>query len=66
MKYFLEPSGVVYLAAKSYYFGVGGSVVEFREFVITDGYFDVNEVASFGSGHSSQDNLNVVCETQSL
>ena len=48
VKYFLEPSGVVYLAAKSYYFGVGGSVAEFREFVITDGYFDVNEVASFG------------------
>lgn len=48
VKYFLEPSGVVCLAAKSYYFGVGGSVAEFREFIITDGYFDVTEVASFG------------------
>lgn len=48
LKYFLQPSGVVYLAAKSYYFGVGGSVAEFQEFVSTDGYFDVDEVAAFG------------------
>lgn len=48
LKYFLEPSGVVYLAAKSYYFGVGGSVAEFQEFVTSDGFFDVNEVADFG------------------
>ena len=48
LKYFLQPSGVVYLAAKSYYFGVGGSVAEFQEFVSTDGYFDVEEVAAFG------------------
>lgn len=49
LKYFLDPSGgVVYLAAKSYYFGVGGSVAEFREFVSSDGYFDVLKVATFG------------------
>lgn len=49
LKYFLDPSGgVVYLAAKSYYFGVGGSVAEFQEFVSSDRYFDVQEVATFG------------------
>ena len=42
LKYLLRPKeGVVYVAAKSYYFGVGGSVSSFIELVKQDGYFNV-------------------------
>ncbi|CAH1785991.1 unnamed protein product [Owenia fusiformis] len=40
----LQPDGVVYLAAKSYYFGVGGSVGQFKEYVREAGVFDVETV----------------------
>ncbi|XP_035908733.1 histidine protein methyltransferase 1 homolog isoform X2 [Anopheles stephensi] len=35
----LEPEGVVYLAAKTYYFGVGGGVRLFEQAIDTDGRF---------------------------
>ena len=50
MKHFLvEMDGLVFVAAKAYYFGVGGSVSEFLEFVQKDGYFRVQSVIEHGS-----------------
>ena len=50
MKHFLvETDGLVFVAAKAYYFGVGGSVSEFLEFVQKDGYFSVQSVIKHGS-----------------
>ena len=44
LKQLVNPEkGVVFLAAKSYYFGVGGSVQMFQELVESDGYFNVHE-----------------------
>ena len=43
LKTLLHPeTGVVFVAAKSYYFGVGGSVQQFLELVERDGYFEVS------------------------
>ena len=49
MKYFLvREGGVVLVAAKAYYFGVGGSVAEFVQFVEKDGHFVVQSVEQKG------------------
>lgn len=51
LKKLLHPvTGVVFLAAKSYYFGVGGSVQQFMELVASDGYFDVYTCRTFDGG----------------
>ncbi|CAJ0744972.1 22791_t:CDS:2 [Entrophospora sp. SA101] len=39
-----RPNGVAYVAAKSIYFGVGGSMLTFREFVEQDNIFEVKLV----------------------
>lgn len=39
-----EQSGVVYVAAKVYYFGVGGSVSAFSDLVAKDGTFTVTQI----------------------
>ena len=39
------PHGVVYVAAKSYYFGVGGGIKTFCSTVKADGIFEVTSVA---------------------
>ena len=50
LKQLVNPeSGVVFLAAKSYYFGVGGSVQMFQELVESDGYFNVHECKTIRS-----------------
>jgi hypothetical protein len=38
------PHGVVYVAAKSFYFGVGGSTTSFAERVKTDGILECTQV----------------------
>ena len=44
LKHLLRPQGgVAYVAAKSYYFGVGGSVSSFTELVKEDGYFNIEK-----------------------
>ena len=44
LKHLLRPQGgVAYVAAKSYYFGVGGSVGSFTELTEKDGYFDIEK-----------------------
>ncbi len=43
-------SGRVLLAAKSYYFGVGGSVQAFQDLVKEDGYFAISMCRTVGSG----------------
>ncbi|KFB39817.1 AGAP009532-PA-like protein [Anopheles sinensis] len=40
----LEPDGIVYLAAKTYYFGVGGGVRLFEDALATDGRFQCQTV----------------------
>ena len=50
LKQLVNPkNGVVFLAAKSYYFGVGGSVQMFQELVESDGYFNVHECKTISS-----------------
>lgn len=39
------PLGVAYIAAKRYYFGVGGGTQSFRQLVAKDGLFEVTCVA---------------------
>lgn len=47
----LKPDGVIYLAAKSVYFGVGGSVNQFLDTLKKDGSFESKVV------HSIKDNV---------
>lgn len=45
MKSLLEPvNGCVLVAAKTYYFGVGGTSGNFEQLVISDGYFSIERV----------------------
>jgi len=48
----LAPGGAAYVAAKSYYFGVGGSVYEFQELATREG-FDVTRVKTIGDKKSN-------------
>ena len=38
------PHGIVYVASKSYYFGVGGGTKSFRQLIKEDGIFEVTSV----------------------
>lgn len=42
MKNTLKPNGKIYVAAKSYYFGVGGSIQQFEELIKNDNTFDIS------------------------
>lgn len=46
----LKPDGVIYLAAKTCYFGVGGGTKEFEEYVRMEGKFDLHVVKEFSDG----------------
>lgn len=46
----IQEDGVILVAAKSYYFGVGGSVDSFTEFIQQHGVFDVEKVAIISEG----------------
>lgn len=41
MKATLKSDGEIYLAAKSYYFGVGGGIEQFRQRVANDNHFSI-------------------------
>ncbi len=49
MKTLLKPDGTVFVAAKSYYFGVGGSSIEFQRLVTEDGHFSCSNVRTIAS-----------------
>lgn len=42
------PHGVVYVAAKSFYFGVGGSTASFADLVKADGVLECTQVDGMG------------------
>lgn len=44
LKHKLKPDGICYLAAKSHYFGVGGSLRQFELALCDDGAFDSETV----------------------
>ena len=46
--------GVALIAAKSYYFGVGGSVADFCALVASDGRFACETVRTFEDGQSNR------------
>ena len=50
LKQFTSPNGVILLAAKSHYFGVGGSVLMFKELVRLDGTLEYSVVKEFCNG----------------
>ena len=50
----LAKGGVAYVAAKSYYFGVGGSVSQFKEMVAADRRFGMKTVRVFDDGASNR------------
>lgn len=49
----LSPAGVILLAAKSYYFGVGGGVASFKKAVDADGLFKCAVLARVDDGKSN-------------
>uniref|UniRef100_A0A7S4FCT4 protein-histidine N-methyltransferase n=1 Tax=Chrysotila carterae TaxID=13221 RepID=A0A7S4FCT4_CHRCT len=49
-----SPHGAALVAAKSYYFGVGGSVADFRAVVGADGDFECETVQIFEDGRSNR------------
>ena len=54
----LRPTtGVAYIAAKSYYFGVGGGTAAFRKVVEADGCFDCQLAAVLDDGQSNKREL---------
>ena len=50
IKFSVKPSGVAFVAAKSYYFGVGGGTDQFSELVKRDGAFDISKVTMCSEG----------------
>ena len=50
----LRRGGVVLLAAKSYYFGVGGSIAEFKGLVAADSRFACRTLRTFEDGASNR------------
>ena len=49
-KHALKPSGKVYLNAKSNYYGVGGNINDFINYVKEDGTFNFQTIQTSGSG----------------
>jgi hypothetical protein len=45
-----RPSGVAFVAAKTYYFGVGGSVNDFIDLVRLDNVFSIETCAEYTMG----------------
>lgn len=44
------PTGVAYIAAKTYYFGVGGGTTSFKKLLKSDGMLEVSTVATIDEG----------------
>ena len=49
LKKLINPNGVVFIAAKCHYFGVGGSVQMFQQLVKSDGFFSFSECKTIES-----------------
>ena len=50
----LRPGGTALIASKSYYFGCGGSVADFKAIVSADGRFECRTVRVFEDGASNR------------
>ena len=48
------PTGVAYIAAKTYYFGVGGGTTSFKKMLKRDGMLEVHTVATFDEGDGNK------------
>uniref|UniRef100_A0A7N0VK20 Uncharacterized protein n=1 Tax=Kalanchoe fedtschenkoi TaxID=63787 RepID=A0A7N0VK20_KALFE len=48
-----HPNGVIYMAGKKHYFGVGGGTRQFLSVVEKDGFFAANLVAEIADGSSN-------------
>lgn len=48
------PTGVAYIAAKTYYFGVGGGTTSFKKLLKRDGMLEVHTVATFDEGDGNK------------
>ena len=48
------PTGIVYIAAKSYYFGVGGGTSSFKKLLKRDGMLEVHTVATIDHGDGNK------------
>ena len=49
-----KPGGICYLAAKSFYFGVGGGIAAFNKLVEQDGELECLQVAVLDDGKSNK------------
>lgn len=49
-----NPTGVCYLSAKSFYFGVGGGIAAFKKLVESDGDMCHAEVLTIDDGRSNK------------
>ena len=50
IKNYLDKDGVAYFASKRFYFGVGGSSSEFRQFIIDRNEFDICQIKQIKDG----------------
>ncbi|KAL0476552.1 histidine protein methyltransferase [Acrasis kona] len=53
MKRLLKPDGVIYLAAKTYYFGCGGGVRQFESMVLDKAEMNISTVHKIADGQSN-------------
>lgn len=50
----LKPGGQAFIAAKAYYFGVGGGTEQFKQLAIRSGRFAVQDGPVFDDGASNK------------
>lgn len=50
IKFALKPSGIAFVAAKNFYFGVGGGIDQFSNLVKSDSVFGISKVTTCGYG----------------
>ena len=50
LKNYLDKNGVAYFASKRFYFGVGGSSSEFKQFVIDKNEFEISQIKEINDG----------------
>ncbi|CAL5224121.1 g6753 [Coccomyxa viridis] len=57
-------TGQAWIAAKSYYFGVGGGIASFRALVASDGMYNVSTAATFDDGASNKREVLLLTHTE--
>ena len=57
-------TGQAWIAAKSYYFGVGGGTASFRALVASDGMYNVSTAALFDDGASNKREVLLLTHTE--